>query len=202
VVHGGKHGVAVLEVEQADDLALLVEVGEEVLAGRVGGDAGRQDDAGAAGGVEQAADGFGKDGVSVDVAAGGQRATGAVAEVFAGAVGGMDGGDELGEERGVLLQEFLVEFGAGGRVGRGGVLPVAGGEEFLFLEFDAFPGKLKGNLIISINLTVILTGKPKNVYRKIMGASLLNLLMIYQDASKSVNTKNTKTNKRNSCLLI
>jgi len=188
-VHGGKHGVAVLEVEEADDLALLVEVGEEVLAGRVGGDAGRQDDAGAAGGVEQAADGFGKVGVSVDVAAGGQRATGAVAEVFAGAVGGMDGGDELGEERGVLLREFLVEFGAGGRVGRGGVLPVAGGEEFLFLEFDTFPGKLKSNLIININSTVKLTGKPKNVYRKIMGASLLDLLMIYQDVSKSVNTK-------------
>jgi hypothetical protein len=71
----------------------------------------------------------GKVGVGVDVPAGGQRATGAVAEELAGAVGGMDGGGELGVKLWILLGQFLDEF-------------CAGGKEFLFLELDAFPGRV------------------------------------------------------------
>src|SRR5579885_3287767 len=88
-VHCGEQAVAVFEVEQGGELAALVEVGEEVLAGGVGGDACGHDEAGAALGGEQAADGLGEDGVGVDVARASKRVAAAVAEELAGGFGGV-----------------------------------------------------------------------------------------------------------------
>ena len=72
------------------------QVAEKVLGGVIGRDAGRHNNACASAWIEQVADGFSKDGVSIDVTSGGEREAVALAKKFADAIGGVDGSDKLG----------------------------------------------------------------------------------------------------------
>jgi hypothetical protein len=70
-------------------------------------------------------------------------------EKFADAVGGVDGSDKLGVQRGVILDEFRDEPGARGLVRRRGNARVARGEKLLFLQLDALPRRVAENDIES-----------------------------------------------------
>ena len=121
---------------------VLRKMGEERFTGIAGRNAGRQNYACSPVCAKQSADCFGKDRVSVDVAFGGERKAFALAEEFADAIGGVDGSDKFGVQRGIFLDEFRDELGAGSLVGCGGNPWVACGEKFLLLQFDAFHGGL------------------------------------------------------------
>ena len=83
-----------------------------------GGDACWHYEARASRWCEQEADGFGKHGISVDVAGGSEWEASALAEEFADAIGGVNGSDELGVQGRIFLDEFGDEPGAGGLVCR------------------------------------------------------------------------------------
>ena len=75
---------------------LLRNVSEKKLACIVRCDSRGQDDSRPSIWPNQTKNGFSENGVGVDVAFGGERKAVALAEEFADAVGGVDGGDELG----------------------------------------------------------------------------------------------------------
>ena len=136
----------VLEVQERHELGVADEIAEERGGGRVGGDAGGQDEAAAATRVDDRAGGLGEDGVGVDVAAAGERVPAGFAEEVAPARGLAQLGLELVVQRPVGGALAVSEGGdqllAGRRVRGVGDLGLAGGEELLLLELDPLPGRV------------------------------------------------------------
>src|SRR5436309_3808085 len=101
-----KNLAGVIEAEKRCQFALLNDVAEEMLSCAVCCNSRRQDDSGAPICREQLVDGFGEHRVGIDVARGGEREAFALAEKLAGAIGSMNGGDELRVKRWILIAEF------------------------------------------------------------------------------------------------
>lgn len=104
------------ETRQANEMFLFREVGKKGFTSIARRNSGRQDNSSLSLCGKQSADCFGKDCVGVDVAFGGEREAVALAKEFTDAIGIVNGGDELGVQGGVLLDEFGNEPGAGGLV--------------------------------------------------------------------------------------
>ena len=164
-VDGRKHRFAVFDVVKADQPRALGDVGKKRLGAVVGGNAGGHDETGAARGRHQLREGFGKQGVGVHIAHAGEWVAAAVVARDMGeqahGLGAAAGGDELGVEAlfggAFLLGMFqlgeqvacqhalgqpLNALAAFGLVPGLGHVAVAGGEEFFFLQLDAFPRRV------------------------------------------------------------
>ena len=166
-VHGGKQGITVFNVVQADQPPALRDVAKVGLGAVIRGNAGGHDKARAACGRGDVQHGFGKQRVGVDIAHAGERVAPAFAAIdvheHAAGLCGAPGVDEFGVQallglafaaqqrvacaagqllRQRALAQRLDAAAALGLVVGVGHRRVAGGKKFFFLQLDALPRRV------------------------------------------------------------
>ncbi len=146
-IHIGKDALAILEIVQFDQRLGRHQFVEELAGGVVGGDAGRDEQAGASAGGEQLVSQLGEEHVSVDVAARRQREAAASANVRQGAVGDIFGRDIAGEQFGIVFLQFGDRVAAASGADGVGDARRGEGEELAFLEFEPFPGRIADDAV-------------------------------------------------------
>lgn len=145
-MHSLKNTFPVFEVVEAGEAVLADEVVKIGLGAVVGGNPGGDDKAGAALCAGQGGDGFRKEGVGVDIPGARVGEAPSIGSIHMGVeaegLGIPFGTDEVliqSSFKGSTFAERLNQAVAGGFVGGVGNGGAAGGEEFFFLDFNAFP---------------------------------------------------------------
>ena len=139
--------LAVLEVVERYQRAAPDQVGEEVLAGEVGGDAARYDHPGPAGGGDRVAHQLGENRVGVHVTAASQRVSTTVAEQGTDTEGLTYRRLECVVENRIIVLQGYDQLLPRGLCWRGGDIGVTSREPLLLLEFDLLPGRVPNHHI-------------------------------------------------------